>query len=225
MPTRRGVTRRKLATARRIGARGTVERLTEGARARVHLSEDHVWYELDLAGERPKLALPDGVRVARGTASDVHRVAELGRSVAEAESWHAGGHELWVALEAASDDLLFCGWAFHGRVPALAAPGGWLDLPPRTVCLESVSTSPGARGRGIAPGSISAIADALHGEGVSTMIAKAKVENKASRRVVTKLGFGEIGVMHLRRLGPRNRVWLTSVSGTTARELARQLGG
>jgi RimJ/RimL family protein N-acetyltransferase len=224
MPTGPGVIRRKLATARRMGPRATVERLTEGALARVHVSEDHVWYELDLAGERPKLALPEGVRLRRATAAELHRVAELGRSVAQVESWHAEGHELWLALEEASNDLLYCIWTFHGRAPALAAPGGWFDLPPRTACSEGAVTSSRVRGRGIAPASAVAIADALQQEGVGSIIRKIAVGNEAARRVVVKAGCHEIGVMHLRTLGPRRRVWFTSVNGAMGRELEQRLG-
>jgi RimJ/RimL family protein N-acetyltransferase len=225
MPNPPGVIMRKLATARRMGARAALERLTEPARTRIHLSEDHVWYELDLAADRPTLALPDGVRLARATASELHRVAELWRSDAEVESWHAEGHELWLTLETASDGLLFGCWIFRARAPALAAPGGWLDLPLGAACLEGGTTTPRARGGGIAPASIVAVADALQEEGVRTVITKIDVENEPARRTAVKCGFREIGVMHLRRLGPRKRVWFTSVSGTTGGELARQLGG
>jgi RimJ/RimL family protein N-acetyltransferase len=225
MPNPSGAIRRKLSTARRMGPRAALERLTEPARQWIHLSEDHVWYELDLTAERPTLALPDRVRLARATASELHRVAELGRSDAEVESWHAEGHELWLALDSASDDLLFGCWIFLERAPAVAAPGGWLDLPLGAVCLEGGTTTRRARGGGIAPASIVAVADALQEAGVRMVITKIDLENEPARRTAVKCGFREIGVMHLRRLGPRKRVWFTSVSGTMGRELARQLGG
>ena len=105
----------------------------------------------------------------------------------------------------------------------LAAPGGWLELPADTVVLEDSATTPRARGRGIAPGAWTAIADSLRDEGLAHMITKVGVENEASRKAVAKSGFREIGVMRMVKRGPRKR---TTVSGATpglGTELAARL--
>ena len=109
--------------------------------------------------------------------------------------------------------------------PVLAAPGGWLDLPAVTVVLEDSATTPRARGRGIAPGAWTAIADSLRDEGLAHMITKVGVENEASRKAVAKSGFREIGVMRMVKRGPRKQ---TTVSGATpglGTELAARLSG
>jgi L-amino acid N-acyltransferase YncA len=55
--------------------------------------------------------------------------------------------------------------------------------------LKDVVTAERARGRGIAPAAMSAIADGLAGEGVASLIARVEDDNLASRRAHGKLGY------------------------------------
>ena len=92
--------------------------------------------------------------------------------------------------------------------PAIAAPGGQLQLSAGTVCLEDSVTAAPARGRGIGPAAWSAIADALGDEGQRHIITKVAVDNVPSRRAVEKAGFDAVALMHFRRFGPRSRTWV-----------------
>jgi RimJ/RimL family protein N-acetyltransferase len=114
---------------------------------------------------------------------------------------------------------------FRERTPTIAARGGWLDLPADTVCLEDSGTSPDFRGRGVAPGAWTAIADALAERGFKTMLTKVAIDNEPSRRAVVKAGFGEAADMRLRRLGPFRRVAMTPLGAPGAEFLIALLGG
>ena len=218
---RAGVAIRALRMLRREGPRSFAIRAWERGRHLVYLREEHVWYGLDLLASRTRHELPSGVRLIRAGAADTARVAAFGQDPEAARRRHSAGNDLWLALE--GDDPLFCCWTFWGIAPVLAAPGGWLELPPDTVCLEDSATSPAARGRGIAPGSWSAIAEILAAEGVTAMITKVTPENTASRRAVTKAGFAEIGVMRLTRLGRRKRTTMEVIAPGLGDELAARL--
>ena len=107
----------------------------------------------------------------------------------------------------------------------LAAPGGWLELPADTVVLEDSATTPRARGRGIAPGAWTAIADSLRDEGLVHMITKVGVENEASRKAVAKAGFRDVGVMRMVKTGPRKRTTVDRSDPGVGAELAARLVG
>ena len=77
------------------------------------------------------------------------------------------------------------------------------------MCLEDSATSPRARGRGVAPGAWTGIADSVRDEGLEHMITKVGVENAPSRKAVTKAGFRELGVMRLVKRGPRKHTTMT----------------
>lgn len=188
----------------------------------IHLRESHVWYRLDIASRRRGLQLPEGVQTSRATAAEVERVAELGQDIQAARQYHAAGNDLWLTLE--GEVLLFACWIFAGQTPVLAAPGGWLQLPPRTVCLEDSLTSPRARGRGIAPASWSTIAEELAADGVNSMLTKVATDNQPSRRAVEKAGFETVGVMRLLRLAGHKRTILEVVDRAPAQALAEGLG-
>lgn len=193
------------------------------ARAQLYLVEEHVWYQLDLDGERPRRELPEEVRLLRASDDQLAGAVEMGQRIEEVRSRRAAGNDLWLAED--DGGPLFRCWIYRERAPVLAAPGGWLDLPADTVVLEDSATTPRARGRGIAPGAWTAIADSLRDEGLAHMITKVGVENEASRKAVAKSGFREIGVMRMVKRGPRKH---TTVSGATpglGTELAARLSG
>ena len=137
------------ACAPRRRGRGGPALPRPGAFARLS-EEEHVWYQLDLAGERPRRELPEDVRLDRAGDDRLAGAVEMGQRIDEIRARRAAGNDLWLAED--DGGPLFRCWIYRGRAPVLAAPGGWLELPPGTVCLEDSATTPRARGRGIAPG-------------------------------------------------------------------------
>ena len=213
---------RGLRTAREDGIGAAARRVWELARRPFYRSEEHVWYQLDFAGERPRRDLAEGVRLVRADADQAPRVEELGQVEEEALRRLAAGNDLWLAIDD-QDQVLFACWTFRSQTPVVAAPRGQLILPAGTACLEDSVTSPLARGKGIAPASWAAIADALSGEGFESMITKVTTENAPSRKAVQKAGFREIAMMRWTRIGPHRQVALASTGGV-AEALARGLG-
>jgi RimJ/RimL family protein N-acetyltransferase len=210
-----------LRKARTEGVTAVFSRLLALVRGFFFLREQHVWYQLDLAGDRPRRDLIDGVRLLRAGDDELHYVEEFGRYVEEARERRAAGNDLWVALEGGQP--LFACWTFRTDTPVYAAEGGWLQLPERTACLEDSVTSPLARGKGIAPASWCSIADALGQENFDVLITKVATDNAPSRKAVEKAGFREIAVMDMTRIGPSRRVAVACMGGV-AESLARSLG-
>jgi GNAT superfamily N-acetyltransferase len=210
-----------LRKARQEGAGAALGRAFELVRRPFYRNEEHVWYQLDVNAERPRRDFVEGVRLIRGDATDAKRLEELGQVESEARQRLADGNDLWLALDE-QDRVLFACWIFRSATPVYAAPHGRLELPEGTACLEDSVTSPLARGKGIAPASWTAIADALSGEGFETLITKVATDNVPSRKAVEKSGFREIAVMKLTRVGPREQVALRPMGGV-AEAIARGL--
>lgn len=193
------------------------------ARSHLYLVEEHVWYELDVDGERPRRELPDEVRLLKAGDDRLGGAVEMGQRIDEVRARRAAGNDLWLAED--DGGPLFRCWIYRERAPVLAAPGGWLELPADTVVLEDSATTPRARGRGIAPGAWTAIADSLRDEGLVHMITKVGVENEASRKAVAKAGFREIGVMRMVKAGPRKRTTVDGATPGLGATLAERLAG
>jgi L-amino acid N-acyltransferase YncA len=191
------------------------------ARAHLYLVEEHVWYQLDVAAERPRRELPEEVRLIRAGHDQLSGAVQMGQRPEEVRARQAAGNDLWLAED--DGGPLFRCWIYRRRAPVLAAPGGWLEIPSDTVVLEDSATTPRARGRGIAPGAWTAIADSLRDEGVVQMITKVGVENEASRKAVAKAGFREIGVMRMVKTGPRKRTSVDQPAPGLGAELAARL--
>jgi L-amino acid N-acyltransferase YncA len=205
------------------GVRAAARHSLELARARLYLVEEHVWYQLDLAGERPRRELPEDVTLHRAADDRLAGAVEMGQRLEEIRARRAAGNDLWLAED--DGGPLFRCWIYRRRAPVLAAPGGWLEIPAETVVLEDSATTARARGRGIAPGAWTAIADSLRDEGLTNMITKVGVENEASRRAVAKAGFREIGVMRLVKAGPRKRTTVARAAPGLGADLAARLTG
>ena len=203
---------RALRKARQEGPVAVLRRAWELLRRPFFRKEEHVWYQLDVNGERPRREFVEGVRLVRASAEDAHRVEELGQVESEARERIAEGNDLWLVLDE-EDRALFACWTFRSEAPVVAAPHGVLSLPAGTACLEDSVTSPLARGKGIAPASWTAIADTLAEEGFEAMITTVATDNAPSRKAVGKSGFREIGVMRLTRIGPRRQVALAAMGG------------
>ena len=146
----------------RHGVRGTIGKLKQRARESLYLDRTWIWYELPLGADRPHASLPPGLVLSRGGASESSLLDELpsGNDQWRARRWLEAGNDLWLVLDEARP--VFACMIFHRSTPTRAARGGWLPLPPDTVCLEASSTSASYRGRGlIGPAAWSQIADKL----------------------------------------------------------------
>lgn len=206
----------------RHGPRGALRAARSRLRQRIWLSERHVWYALDLTGERPRRTLDPALTLRWGTADDLALLERLPTiSPAQARERLAAGNTLWLVLDGTAP--LFACWIFRGRTPVIAAPGGEMELAPGTACLEDSVTAAAARGRGVAPGAWTAIADGLAADGVRQLITKVEVGNIPSRRAVEKAGFRAVSVMRFVRLGPRGRTTVDAVDLERGPEIAAML--
>lgn len=214
---------RVLRYLRKYGVRSALDRSVDVVRSRAVLDESHVWYELDLATEHPRVPLAEGYVVRRAEPAEADLVEALPTvSAVEARRRMAAGHELWLVLDAAGSPAFAC-WLFHATMPMLGGPGGVLTLPPGTLCLEDSVTSPDHRGRKLAPAAWSVLADDAAAQGVEALITKIGVENVASRKAIVKCGFTEIGTMTFRRTPWSRRSHLEGPVGRHAEALAAQL--
>jgi GNAT superfamily N-acetyltransferase len=194
---------------RKHGLGGAVGQAWKRTRNRVYLRTEHVWYELPLALARPSKTLPGGFRLGRATEGELDALEQLPTVPPdEARRRLHDGAELWLVTE--NDRPAFACWIFHAKMPVLAARDGWIDVPPEAVCLEDSVTSPEFRGRGIAPGAWSEIADALREAGIARMVTQVERSNVPSRKAVQKAAFVEVARVAFERTGPRTRV---AVSG------------
>ncbi len=182
-----------------------------------YLRERHVWYRLDLAPERPRIDLPVGLELVRAGADELpllERLETIG--FLEARRRLASGAELWIVRE--GRQTVFSCWIFHDRMPVFAARDGGLDLPHGMVGLEDSIKSSAYRGRAVASGAWSTIADALSREGVTTILTKVEESNRTCTRSLEKVGFRPVASMSLVRvwLLPRVKVSLQGGDGASA---------
>ena len=210
---------RALRTARVYGLRGTATRISRLLLQRVRAHHRHLWYELDLRGSRSRRELPAGFELTRAEDLDLADIAALPEapSVPVMSGLRAKGHEVWLVR--GGGRVVFVCWIFRDRAPVGGVSGGWIDLPSTIVCLEDSLTVPELRGRGIAPGAWSELADQLHDEGVHAIVTKVEDWNNASHVAVSKVGFQEIATMTLDRRWGRTRVTVEASGGGTGRLL------
>lgn len=202
--------------ARKLGAR---------ARKRVFLRESHIWYKLDLNGDRRRREMPDGVALRTGGRGDIDDLNGIPGQPGPVDAHNQldDGAELYLIVDEATGARAFACWIFHRHTPVIAARGGWLDLPEQVVCLEDSGTSSDFRGRGIAPAAWTAIADDLAARGFTTMITKVGEENVPSRKAVAKAGFEEAAVMRLRRTGVVSHVTMSPLHASGIQFLIESL--
>lgn len=189
----RASARRLLRTVRTYGLRGTLRR--------AQALSPYSWYRLDLAAERPRRELEPGLEVTVcRTIAEAGDYAELQPDKARiAPERFDARAELWLVREGGA--VLFACWIFVDRTPVGDAPGGWQPLPPGVYCLEDSITEEAARGRGVAPGTWTLVADDLARRGAAALITKVEDDNDASRRAIAKVGF--VALSDLRELaGP-----------------------
>lgn len=180
-------------------------------RERVFLSEEHLWYVLELS-RATEVPLAEGYEIVLAGESEQRLLSVLGAVSPElAGRRRADGAELWMALR--GRDPAFACFVFDSETPVRATRAGVLALPANVICLEDSFTSANHRRKGLAVSAWTRIAVAKRGSG-ATMITKVETENEPSRRAVLKAGFREAATMSLRRRGPVTRVRMTPLSQT-----------
>lgn len=189
----------------RHGFAESVRRAGSVARRQLYLREAHRWYQLDLDLNRPRAELPEGLRLHSARYEELPLIEELPTvGLEEAQHRHRHGASLWLTLDCGRP--VFACWTFYGRMPVLAAPRGWLELPAGTAGLEDSVTSPSDRGCSIAGPSVYSVFDRLADNGMRAVITKIAEDNGPARHVAEKIGFREIAGMDLLQVGSHRRV-------------------
>ncbi|WP_448642079.1 hypothetical protein [Geodermatophilus sp. URMC 63] len=205
---------------RRLGPVGAAKRAALRLLPGTSWAEEMVWMALDVTDpDRPRRRLDETFVVRRGSLDDMWLLDQIPSDQAVAQMTPAlvqerlaAGSELWLTVE--DDRLAFRCWIFRGWAPAPGAPHHRVPLPDDVVLLEDSIASPEFRGRGVAPGTWSALGDAFAAEeGVRTIITKIAQDNEVTQRSIEKVGFRAVATM--RMSGPvwRMRVAITPAEG------------
>lgn len=207
---------------RRHGLRAIIDKVAQRARKKVYLDETHVWYELPLVSERPRVKLLAGLELVRGGPSELPLLAELPTvGQLEARQRMKSNADLWLVLRGRQP--AFACWVFHGSVALPAAPNGRLMLPPEIAFFEDSVTSSAFRGRGIPLAAWPRIADHLEQTAVRSVVTKVEEDNGVARRAFEKAGFREFATTRFRRVGLRRYTTVRAGTGATVDWLAGQL--
>jgi RimJ/RimL family protein N-acetyltransferase len=207
---------------RKYGLRSGIQRATGAVRQALVLDETHIWYELDLTAERPRVELAPEFSFRRAATAELPLIEALPTvSLVEAERRVAAGNDLWFVM--AGEQPAFACWTFPREMPVISAPGGTLMIPDGTVCLEDSVTSPDFRGRRLAPAAWTLLADRMQEKGVRSIITKIGEDNAASRKAILRSGFAEVGSARFRRVaGRRSSSIATSADTSAANSLRSQ---
>ncbi len=191
---------RAAAAVHRHGLLGVVRIGLRRARRWAYLHEEHHWYASPLDRVLP-VAMPSDCALVRATTSeDLEIASQTDKDVTVARRYLEEGHQLWLAR--IGDVGVFSCWVFRHVAPALAARGGWFEMPMRTVCLEAAVTSPAQRGRNIFPAAVATISSSLAAAGEEALVIKVQVGNAASHRSMEKLGLQVVARSETRKVGP-----------------------
>jgi len=199
---------------RKHGVKGVARKAVGQAWRHVRVHEEHIWYELKLAGSAERVRpLDEGLVLRQAFLTDQSLLQALGRNAEQTAEHVRSGHDLWFVMDGATP--AFSCFIERGESLLLAAPDGCMALPPATVCLEDSITSPAYRGRGLAPSAWTTLAAELEREeGPESMITKVGVENIPSRKAVVKAGFVEVALMRFDSRGPRRRTEVEVYDGS-----------
>jgi hypothetical protein len=190
----------------------------EQVRDRTYMNEAHVWYELEIAGARPRVALAPGLELRRGQAKDVSLLASFDTfGPREARRRLAAGHDLWFVLDGARP--LFSCSVFFGSIPDFSVPSGVLPLPAGMAAVEDSFVAVAARGLAIAPAAWTLIADALGERGLTHLARRVAVSNQPARKAGVKVGFQEVAHVRYRKIGPWSKRTVEPAGGGRAAHL------
>jgi hypothetical protein len=208
--------------ARHLGVRGTLRLAVLALGRMAYLREAHVWYRLDIPVDLQPVRRTRPMDLVRGGPQALQLLEQLPdvrqrmirRRLTE-------GAELWMAHEGGRP-VLAC-WAFRTRTPALAARGGWIDLPPATIGLDVAAMAHEGRDRALSAAAWSALAEALAAERAEALVIKVEETNLPCRRAIETVGFRAVASMQLSRIGGRARVALHLHEGGASRFLSTEL--
>jgi RimJ/RimL family protein N-acetyltransferase len=203
---------------RRRGVRGGARRVYDRLSPTTRWHDEFIWYELDVQDpQRPRRVLDPEFALRRGEPADAALLAQLPTDLQVTsmtpevvEARLAAGAWLWVVVD--GDRLAFSCWNFLGAGP-LTGAGADRPIPPGVVMLEDSIASPHVRGRGVAPGAWTGVADAHAADGRTAMVTKVAADNVAVQKALEKAGF--VRVAHMHRSGPiwRTRITITGTDG------------
>ena len=207
---------------RRHGLKATMGMIVDRTRMKVYLDDNHIWFELPLGVERPRMKLLSGLELMRAGPSELPLLEDLPSvSQIEARQRLELGADLWLVLK--DRGPVFACWVFHHSVPVSAAPKGRLTLPTKIAFFEDSVTSQDVRGRGVPFAAWPRIADHLEQTGVESILTKVDVDNVVARRAFAKAGFREIATTRYRRIGLRQFTTVRAEASTTADWLVEQI--
>jgi RimJ/RimL family protein N-acetyltransferase len=207
-----------------------LERIQSRARDYAHTQELWTWWELPLE-QTVSQPLPEGCRAL--AASDEQ---ELQWFLALPPVWYDArnadprlrieqGGTPWLVRD--DRQVLFTVWQFVGRAPLQWLRSGWLTLPTGTALLEDAIVAPDRRGRGIAGGMATRLAEQLGAQGVSSFIARILKSNAPSIKMIQKAGYRPVAESLAVHTGPLTRVsaWTVDSGGINGAWLAETLDG
>jgi GNAT superfamily N-acetyltransferase len=204
---------RAVTSVPRNGLRGTLARtrhwVVRPLLRRVYLFEEHVWVSVPMRTRAPEL--PDGYVLRHGTAADLDALARTGGiSPAVARAHLERDATLYVAW--AGDELAFSIWVHRDAVPAVAAPGGMLDLPDGVVSFEDAIAAPAHRRTGIAQAVFHHAAVEQVRAGARLLFTRFDVGNAIARRWSAKMGHADVAGVRVHRIGPLRRARVTPLA-------------
>ena len=197
---------------------------------RIFRDEEYAWFALDLSRLKPMRFRGEGYELHRGTEQDAEMLREVPAiPVGEGRRRIARGEQLWFVLQ--RGEPAFTCSAFVNELPLEYAPAGRYVLPDRVASIDDGWTKREHRGRAIAAAAWIAIAERLRDDdGVEVVIARAPIDNIASRRTHEKSGFAPTMFMRVRGRGFLTRVTfrdahdgLTTVERKAADDVKRAL--
>lgn len=212
---------------RRLGPVGAAQRAAQRLLPGTQWAERMVWLALDLSvTDRPRRALEETLTLRRGSVDDIWLLDQMPGDRAVARMTPSivkqrldDGAELWLTVE--QDRLAFRCWIFRGWAPAPGAPHRRMALPDDVVLLEDSIASPDFRGRGVAPGTWSALGDVFGAEdGIGTIITKVAEDNVVTQRSLEKVGFRRAAAMQMSGPVWRMRRTVTLLDGSTDERMA-----
>lgn len=182
-----------------------------------HRGKRRIWYALDLSEARDDVSgCANGIEVLRCDSASISAVPRSSRAggLSSLRRLVRGEAELWIARNGGI--AVASVWAFRGRTPVLAAPGGWLRLPAGHACLQDAVTAPPYRGQRIAADLWMRVAENLAADGVQTVLLQIGEDNRAAVRAAEKAGFRPLATMVLQRRWLRARVRVSGRGGASA---------
>jgi GNAT superfamily N-acetyltransferase len=183
------------------------------ARQLLWTDEVHTWSELSVVGyglggdgRAPPVPEGSGLRLVAGSAEHLSLARDMlavSRSVAVRRL--AAGARWWLLVD--GPEPVVSAWTFSRAMRMIGAPAGELILPPDVTFLEDVVTSPSRRRSGLGSLALVHLCKALRDEGASRLLTKVEVGNKASERMMAKVGFVPAATVRIRRRGLANYTW------------------